>query len=576
VFSGQAESLVKERPFPDPWALEPIYLAAMRGRFKAEVNRMTGGGMRQLLEGQTSADLLSFPLAYLYAFHWLRREVPVPEYRRAVLAAFKGSKRAFLVELLADSTDAAGFVRGYIEHLRAADRDATIQRRQLLEMLAEEGNDRERLVERMLEVWEGLGLLRKSYADAYGDLGRGERARYGELLGPEDRERLALVDAMPDPETGTAGFSKLAVIPAMGCPQTCRHCMFIWRPPMRDTPDPEPLLRTVNGLTESLLFTGGDLTRHLDVFSRAIATMDRIRTFAILLNGDFAEDLESTGRTLELMAGAIRSRPMAWSEAEVLLQISFDELHQEVIVGRDGKLRERIPVAKIANILECAPAYPEIQLCLLHKQNALNFNMDLFRRGVFGRLVQELGRRGHKVRILSSAPSPRLKRHPLNPDRTGQIVKDASFVLARYPDRPILFTSSTVDGYGRASLLDEGETVKERDLLRQVLAGKAPAGEGFDTDLMFWLNGWVTLFSAVHLCLGDLYGDGVQVILARHGKDPLTKALQRFDLRLLKLYAEVRNDLEQRIAEATGPHHLFHGLTEEAEVRLHMTRRLAA
>lgn len=537
---------------------------------------MTGGGMRQLLEGQADADLLSFPLSYLYAFHWLRREVSLPEYRRTLLSAFKGSKRAFLMELLADREDAAGFVRGYIEHLRAADADTTIQRRQLLEMLAEEGNDTERLVERMLEVWEGLGLLRKSYADAYSDLGRGERERYGEMLGPEDRERLALVDAMPDPGTGTAGFSKLAVIPAMGCPQTCRHCMFIWRPPMRNRPDPESLLRTVNGLTESLLFTGGDLTRHLDVFSQAIATMDRIRTFAVLLNGDFAEDLESTSRTLQAMVGSIRSRPMAWPEAKVLLQISFDEMHQEVIVGRDGKLRERIPVAKIANILECAPGYPEIQLCLLHKQNALNFDMDLFRRGVFGRLVQELGRRGHKVRILSSAPSPRLKRHPLNPDRTGQIVKDASFVLARYPDRPILFTSSTVAGYGRANLLDEGETVKERDLLRQVLAGKAPAGEGFDTDLMFWLNGWVTLFSAVHLCLGDLYGDGVRVILARHGKDPLIRALQRFDLRLLKLYAEVRNDLEQRIAEATGPHHLFHGLTEEAEVRLHMTRRLAA
>ena len=66
------------------------------------------------------------------------------------------------------------------------------------------------------------------------------------------------------------------------------------------------------------------------------------------------------------------------------------------------------------------------------------------------------------------------------------VLKDASFVLGRHPDAPILLTSSTIDGYGRASLLDEGETVKERDLLERVLAEGAASGESFDIDLMFW------------------------------------------------------------------------------------------
>jgi len=572
--SSRTGCSAQESFVPDQSALESLYLSAMRRRFKAEVNRMTGGAMRRLLVDHPDAERLAFPLAYLYAFHWLRREVSDLGYRRSVLAAFQRSKQAFLMDLLADSADSGVFVRGYIEQLRAAATDTTIQRRQLLDLLTENRNDPERLSGKMLDVWDGLGLLRQSYTDAYRDLAREERDRYGGMLGPEDRERLALVDVLPDPGTSALRYEKLGVIPAMGCPQTCRHCMFIWRPPMRNLPDPGALYQTLNGHTESLLFTGGDLTRHLDHFTRAIATMDRIRTFAILLNGDFADDPEVTDRTLGAMASAIRGRSKDWAAARVLLQISFDELHQEVIVGRDGGLKERIPVAKIANILECASRYPEIQPCLVHKQNALNFSMDLFKQGVFGRLVQELGRHGHRVRILGTAPSPRLKRHPLDAGHTGQLVKDASFVLERYPDRPILLTSSTVDGYGRASLLDEGETVKERDLLQQVLQGKAPAGEGFDTDLMFWLNGWVTLFSAVHLCLGDLYRDGIETILARHRKDPLTKALGSFDLRLLPLYSEVRDDLEQRISSATGPHHLFHLLTEDAQVRLHMTRRL--
>jgi len=568
---GAAASVV---PASDQAALQPHYLAAMRQRFKAEVNRMTGGAMRQLLADRPDAELLSFPLSYLYAFHWLRRDVPDSAYRRTLLFTFKGAKRAFLMDLLVESSDARGFLRGYIENLSSNASDTTVQRRQLLELLAQESNDPECLTTRLLDVWEGLGLLSDSYAAAYRDLGREERERYGEMLGPADLERLALVDAIPDPGTVDSRFDKLGVIPAMGCPQACRHCMFIWRPPMGNTPDPQPLLAAVNGLTESLLFTGGDLTRQLDGFIRAIGTMDRIRTFAILLNGDFADDRTATDRILKAMAVAIRGRPNAWPKAQVLLQISFDEHHQEVVVDRQGKLRERIPVSKIANIVECAPRYSQIQLCLLHKQNALNFSMDLFKAGVFGRLAQELGRRGHQIRILSSAPSPRLKCHPTEPGRTGRVVKDASFVLIRHPDRPILLTSSTVDGYGRGSLLEEGETVKERDMLRQVLEGKAPPGQGFDTDLMFWFNGWATLFSAVHVCLGDLYVDGIETILARHRKDPLTRALGCFDLRLFRLYSEIRHDLEQRTSVATSPHHLFHVITEDAEVRSHMTRRL--
>jgi hypothetical protein len=66
----------------------------------------------------------------------------------------------------------------------------------------------------------------------------------------------------------------------------------------------------------------------------------------------------------------------------------------------------------------------------------------------------------------------------------------------------------------------------------------------------------------------------VQRILARQRKDPLTQALHRFDRRLPALYAEIRPDLQALIDKATGPHHLFHMLTEDPEVRLHMTRRL--
>ncbi len=553
--------------------LRAHFLPGMRRRFKAEVNRMTSGAMAGLLGSRSDVQDLVFPLSYLYAFHWLRENVHA-DYRQAVLSPFRGTSRGFLMDLLEQSPDASAFIGGYIRHWLDALADSPVQREQLLRLLAAREDDPQRLEQTLLRTWESLGLFSKTPAQLYSRLGHAERDRYRDMLGEADRERLALVDTLPAPAGAPVPFVKLGLIPAMGCPQTCRHCMFIWRPPMGNVPAPDRLFRIVDRHTDSVLFTGGDLTRHLDSFYRAIRAMSHIRTFAILLNGDFADDLAVTHRTLEAMESAIRTRPKRWSKARVLLQISFDEMHQEIVFDRNGRLKERIPVAKIANIVECAPRYAALQLCLVHKQNALNFSMDLFRKGVFGRLLEELGQRGHQLQILSSSPSPRHKRNPLNPVQTGPVLKDASFVLTRYPERPILLTSSTIDAYGRAALLDEGEAVKERELLQQVLRSGPAAGEVFDTDLMFWANGWVTLFSAVHICLGDVRAVGEERILERHRKDPLTAALKVFDRRLPEYYREIRPDLEQRIVAATGPHHLFHMLTEDARVRLHMTRRL--
>lgn len=560
---------------PGQEALRAYLLPSLRQRFKAEVNRMTGGAMAALLGERPDAQELVFLLSYLYAFHWLRENVH-KDYRQAVLSPFRGASRGFLMDLLEHSPDAAGFVGGYIRHWLDAPADSPVQREQLLRLLAARNNDPRRLEQALVRIWETLGLFKNTRAQHYSRLGHEERDRYRELLGEADRERLALVDALPTPAAVPRPFSKLGLIPAMGCPRTCRHCMFIWRPPMRNAPGLDPLFPIVDRHTESVLFTGGDLTRQLEGFHRAIRGMEHIRTFAILLNGDFAGTMAATRKTLGAMESAIGARPRPWPRSRVLLQISFDEWHQEIVVDRDGRLKERIPVAKIANIVESAPYHPAIQLCLVHKQNALNFSMDLFKKGVFGRLLEELGRRGHQVRILSTAPSPRRKRNPLDPARSGPVLKDASFVLTRHPDRPILLISSTIDAYGRAALLEPGEAVQERELLQQVLRSGPPPGELFDTDLMFWANGWATLFSAVHICLGDLYAEGERRILERHRKDPLTAALRVFDRRLLEYYGEMRPDLGRRIAAATGPHHLFHMLTEDAGVRLHMTRRLAA
>ncbi|WP_041068797.1 radical SAM protein [Thiolapillus brandeum] len=554
--------------------LFPVYLENMRQRFKSEINRFTGGDMARLLKGNGQAADLSFLMTYVYAWHWLRRHVP-EAYRPALLASFKGGSRAFLMELLEGSDSAGDFVTGYVGHWLATPGPGPAQREQLLRLLAHQGDDAQALVQQVLTLWEGLGLFREPEKKAYARIAARERSRYGEMLEQVDRERLELIDKIAQKPPKSVKFTKLGMIPHMGCPQTCRHCMFVWRPLVKGREQADQLYDLVDAHTSSVLFTGGDLTRHMGHFYKAIRRMRHVRTFAILLNGDFAHDRTAVQAMLGEMKQALARRPGGWPKARVLLQISFDEFHQEVILDRKGRLKERIPVAKIANIVEEAPKYPGIQLALLHKQNCLNFSMDLFRQGVFGRLAAELGRRGHRLQVLSTAPSGRLKTNPYTGQR-GQLLKDASFVLEDYPDSPILLTSSTIDAYGRAELLEPGEAVKEKEFLAEVLSRPRSPGQGFDTDLMFWFNGWATLFSAVHICLGNVYEEGADIVLARQRKDPLSQALANFDRRLLDFYAEKRDDLPHHLEQATGPHHLFHVITQDADMRLHMTRRLLA
>ena len=562
-------------PVSDQNTLLPIYLASMRQRFKNEINRLTSGrAMFEMLGDREDAIELSFPMSYLYAWYWLRHNVH-ENYMAQILDTFRGAKFGFLMDLLLTDTP-EGFINGYIQHWKTSN-DELKQKTELQKLLEQRKNNTQQLADDMFSIWQTLKLFTESYMAEFKQVSRDERNRYAGMLGKEDLQRLALVDALPDIDfnAGNIQYSKLGIIPAMGCPQTCRHCMFTWRPPRGKNENPEKVFELVNQHTDSVLFTGGDLTKQLEYFYLAIRTMSHIKNFAILLNGDFADTKKITNEVMGKMADAIKQRPKKWPKAMVLLQISFDEFHQEVYVDKKGLLAERIPVAKIANIVERYPKYADqIQLALLHKQTSLNFSHDVLNKGVVARLASELLKRGCQMQVTDMQPSPRLKVNPHKPQEKDKVLKDVTFILDKHKSAPILLTSSTIDGYGRAALLDEWETIKEKDLLEQVIYQGAPNGESFDIDMMVWFNGWVTLFNAVHICLGDHYKDGMDTIMARQRKDPLSNALNKMNRDLLTYYKEIRDDLEQHVKTATGPHHLFHAITEDPEVRLHMTKRL--
>ncbi|MEO5347386.1 MAG: hypothetical protein H7834_13570 [Magnetococcus sp. YQC-9] len=541
-------------------ALEEAYLARNRSRFVEAVNRFN----RSHDPGPAGI------FAALFAHHWLNQEIH-PSWRGAVLAVSRNPEHQWLATLLEGAQTPALLIERFLAHWRT--QPATHPKAAALTAwLAAHPEDPEGVI---LKAWQALGLFHHPLKEGIRRIQLKQKEISQQMGGSEDRQRLALVDALPTPRT-LPPWTKVGFIPRMACSQSCRHCQFVWREPLKQAPDSLPLLHWIDAQTQSLLFTGGELHDQLPLFAQTIRDLPHIRAFAILLNAATATTLEAANHLLRSLDQARRKRPKQAAPCTVILQISCDEYHQEILTTRNGSLYERIPIANIANLIQLSPSHPEIRLILLHKQTRLNLSNALLERGVIARLTTELLRRGIDLKPLRHALSPRTKQDPIDPSRQVSVIRDLLFALSTHPDHPIQLMSATIDAYGRAALLDPSEYIQEKGLLDRLLHHGDAQGESFDIDPMIRIDGVVSCFSADHLWMGNLYEEARDTIRARFAKDPLLAALARFDRRLIDFHREIACDTDGRIAQASGPHHLFHQLTEEADARLHLTKRLLA
>jgi hypothetical protein len=513
-------------------------------------------------------------LADLYLFHWLRREVAQPFRMTLLVSSYPNFERE-LTGLLLASPGPSDYIQAVISYWLARPTADDPRHRNIQRLLADHDNQPSKAGEGIIAQWRQLGKFQQSYQESIRQIQARQKLIAEAVGGGDDQQRLALVDRLPKGFSGGDSFEKMGIIPNMACHQNCRHCMFVWRPPLKKTPDPGLLFQHLNSKTANILFTGGDLGKRMAEFYRAIVEMKNIGVFAILLNGALAVSLAEADSLFLQIQKALKGRPNHFPPARVTLQISFDEYHQEIGANDKGEVWEKIPVVNIANLVVRSIFYPEVQFVLLHKQNRLNFSDNLYKFGVFARLSRTLAALGSPIESINWQTSPRTKADPVSPDRMGGVIRDTVFTLKGYPENPIHMMSSSIDAYGRAILLDPSEYINERAYLKQIIEQGPPPGEYFDIDPMVWYDGSVTLFAAAHLWLGNLYADGDRVF-HRYRKDPLLWALKKFDPALLNYYSELSNDLEILIKSATGPHHLFHQLTESAPMRLHMTKRLIA
>lgn len=516
-------------------------------------------------------------LLYLYAYKWLRENVDLKYYEQ-VLSVANNETYAFLVELMVHAADETQFLSNYIAYcIKPENIDKAPHNIKARIVYEELGSNIERTVEAILMTWNQLGYLPAIKSKLISDEAKRQKQIFNNIGGTEDRKRLKLIDELPDSYAikRHSEFAKLAIVPSFRCKSRCRHCMFLWRPVHRQTLNPGKLYSLLNPLTKNLLFTGGDLTVYLDDFYNAVETMDHIQTFAILLNGAFAGTKEQSNRVFKSIAKALRQRKAkGFPSARVLMQISFDEFHQEVHADSDGNFYERLPIRNIANILESALPYEYITVALLHKQNAYNFSDALFKKGVFYRLAEELEERGNPIKIISIGKSQRPRQHPVTRKTTLSMIADVHFVLSRNPQKVFLMNSSLVDSIGGACFLDPGEYVKAEGIKKEALTKRHLPGEAMDMDLMFWLDGQVTSFSLPFLTWGNLFEDSLETILTRYKKDPLAHALQKFDTRLLDYYRDIAEDFDVIYQNSSSHVNLFYNILSSSKVRLRLTEWL--
>ncbi|MBF0384178.1 MAG: hypothetical protein HQL69_24465, partial [Magnetococcales bacterium] len=334
-----------------------------------------------------------FGLLYdLYLYNWLQREV-VPVHKKTLIARVFPKIDGELAGLLTTSWDNRKYLQGIIAYWLIQKQN--LPRKESLEKLLASHNGQVSLaVAEILANWQKLAIFVLPKQEAISQIKALQKKRGSEVAGELDKKRVALVDGLPEKFNQSGSLSKIGVIPHMGCAQECRHCMFVWRQPIRDRVDPVQLFDKINLKTESVLFTGGDLDKHMGEFYQAISYMEDVNVFAILLNGAFATTLKETQERFLAISEALQKRVSTIPRAKVVLQISFDEYHQEIISDEKGELRERIPVANIANLIMASLNYHDIQLVLLHKQNRLNFSDNLIKVGLFARLNRTLTEMG--------------------------------------------------------------------------------------------------------------------------------------------------------------------------------------
>lgn len=556
--------------------LRLAYIESYKDRLKHILYRLNHIDLSPRLKSYDNGDLIKEIILYFYCYKWLRTFVH-HQYYGDVLFQSRHRTYDFLVDLLINSSDEEQFLKNYLLHCSKPENVKKAPHNYKASVFYEKHNqDLDACVSEILSVWNSLGYFKDKQARLISHEALLQKHIFNDIYNDTDRKRLRIIDNLSsdDRTVKKVHFEKLALIPTFKCSTGCRHCLFIWRPSLKPLYDRDKLFHIVNRYTKNVLFTGGDLTDHLEDFYDSLIKMDHVENFAILLNGHFAQTKAESDIFMGHIQHALKERKRRGiKNAFVTIQISFDEFHQEVLIDEKGKFFERVPVKNIVNILESSLPFDSIGIVLLHKQNPYNFSDSIVRKGVFARLMRECSQRQKMIKIVTIGKPQMRKFHPVTGKESDSMITDIHFVLGNKGKKVFTLNSSLVEALGRAKFVENTEYINALDVKDRAVSGNI-RNEIFDSDLMFWYNGNVTSFAAPHLIFGNLFEDKIETIINRWQKDPLLYYLRNFNYRLIDFYKEISTDYDKIYDDSSSHLNLFTNLILRADVRLYLTQRI--
>ncbi|MCM8812920.1 MAG: hypothetical protein NC924_03160 [Candidatus Omnitrophica bacterium] len=399
-----------------------------------------------------------------------------------------------------------------------------------------------------------------------------------QLMGGElDTSRYQLIDSLKSLTAGKFNkfsTSKIVLMPTTTCGAQCAHCSIVHSYPNKfHSKERTQFYRQalnfarVHNLHDVLIVGGDPLTFAFNDVMRILEMTPKDNVVTITTNGLFAKDPGATETILKQLWEIIEKREFT----DFVLQVSFDSFHQEIMRTYSGELRENVPVANIANILQIAAIkFPQLNIALLSR-------LENFERGNFYALIKELDSRGINVPYQSPMIYAFLKLSGVNQHETIMLLSSQvdGIAIDKHDIFPFLYNNDFIFPLGWAQFLPvyqyaystHVDNTQDRWRLNYLTK----------PELIVDNNGFVYLSDAFYIHqfpAGNITRESFDEILYRHGHDPLADMAANRPSDLATVIAEVIPEIRQELDAAMYPHLKIISYLRSPALRLYLTQRL--
>jgi len=362
----------------------------------------------------------------------------------------------------------------------------------------------------------------------------------------KDRARLDSLPLDRDVAPLTESIGKVTVLPTTECTNDCLHCLLALKEDREG--DIRGWINDVLPYAEgkSLLIVGGEPTRELSDVEYILGQARGVEALTITTNASWARNLSSTRKMLRRLKTAARG-------SLFVINLSMDKYHQEVIRTSDGSLKERIPVDRIANIIQLTqqePEFRDVHVALSGLLVGFEFTASY--------LFDELERRGLRPISSDRKEDKRYKRFVKLYREDGtetEYMLYASDILV-FPNGIGCSVYANFDGIsieGNAVGLEGFEIMwgRAKHSIRALLRNEQEENLTFkDIHITITRDGEVYIdpaFLSRSWSVGNVSNEPLDTILERVNRDPLARALATNLYDVIEIAREVEPDLDERL-----------------------------